>query len=358
MTDKWEVKKKDGKVYGPADTDTLIRWIEERRVLADDLVSPSGKNEWKKAEETPPFREIFAPSIPKEKKKEEIVCPQCGKKWPLGTVLCTNCGTHLKTGKQLRSAVSSPVLDSSPLVSVACIKQAFRILKEKPWNLAGITLVFFLVTIIPQRLPRIGFLLCLIINPVITVGFYTLCVKKARGEKAGINTLFSSFSFFFPSWAVVVLKNIITGVAGFFLIIPGIFFQLALSFSIFLVGDERKGPVQAIKESFHLTQDLRWKIMAIFVLGSLLNIIGVMALGVGVLFTFPLTFLALATLYNGVKTGEFEEARKFTNKKEILIALLPVLLFLVIFVLLLIVGFAKVLPLIKTLPKELPHLAK
>lgn len=112
--------------------------------------------------------------------------------------------------------------------------------------------------------------------------------------------------------------------------------------------------MEALKESFDLTQGLRWKILAIFVLGGLINILGVLALGVGILFTFPVSFLALATLYNGIKSGEFAEARYVTSKKEILLAFLPLVLFLGLLALLIVIGFAKVLPIFK----NITHMAK
>ncbi|NOZ63713.1 MAG: hypothetical protein GXO71_01990 [Caldiserica bacterium] len=207
--------RRDGKIYGPVDTSTLIQWIEEKRILAEDLISPVGKNMWRKAVDTPPFKEIFAPSLPGEaKKEEEIICPKCGKKWELDTVLCTNCGTNLKSGKQIKSVVSPLVQDaSSPsLISVLCIKEALRILKSNPWNLAGITFLYLLINGFAQHVPLLGWLVQLAVGPVLTLGFYTVCLKKVRGEESNINTLFSPFSFFVPSLVVVGLYGII--VAG------------------------------------------------------------------------------------------------------------------------------------------------
>ncbi len=353
--DKWEIKKTDGKIYGPVDTSTLIQWIEEKRVLADDLISPAGENRWGRAVDTPPFKEIFAPSIPgeviKEEEKEEIICPKCGKKWDTDTVLCTNCGTNLKSGKQINSIISPLVQGDSPpsLISVLCIKEALRILKSNPWNLAGITFLYFLVNGFTQQLPILGWLMQIAIGPVLTVGFYTVCLKKAKGEESNVNTLFTPFSFFVPTLVVVALYGIIVAVGNMFFLIPGIFFTVALSFSFFIVSERQSEPVEALRESFDLTQGLRWKILAIFVLGGLINILGLLALGIGILFTFPVTFLALATLYNGVKSGEFAEARYVTSKKEILLALLPVVILLGLMALLIVIGFAKILPLFKNI---------
>ena len=43
---KWKVRKADGTIYGPADTETLRRWIGERRIVAEDMLSNADKEEW------------------------------------------------------------------------------------------------------------------------------------------------------------------------------------------------------------------------------------------------------------------------------------------------------------------------
>ena len=53
------VKKAKGGVYGPVDTETIKRWIQEGRITSEDELSEEGKYNWKKVSE---FDE-FSPNI-------------------------------------------------------------------------------------------------------------------------------------------------------------------------------------------------------------------------------------------------------------------------------------------------------
>ena len=56
---KWTVKKPDGAVYDPADIETIKRWIQEKRVLPEDHISPEGWEEWRQVRSLPQFADLF-----------------------------------------------------------------------------------------------------------------------------------------------------------------------------------------------------------------------------------------------------------------------------------------------------------
>ena len=339
--EKWKVKKSDGKIYGPADTQTMGQWIREKRVLPTDLISPADKEEWTEASKIPDFQEFFG--ITQEKK--EIICPQCGKVWPQGTVLCTACGTNLKTGRKIRGYISSEETVAETL-SIKAIGEGLKILKESPLSFAGVTFLYFLILFVLEAISRrlqIGNLLILIILPVLTLGFFHYCLLRVKGEKAGIPALFYPFTFFFPAWGLVVLVRLMVFMGSLFFIVPGIILSLIFLFSYFILLENKGGVIHALKESIKLSEGLRWKILATWVLGSLINILGVLALGIGLIFTIPIAPLGTAYLYVQAKEGSLENARKVTTKKEILIALLPIVICGIIFVVIFLFGVLPVL---------------
>lgn len=81
------------------------------------------------------------------------------------------------------------------------------------------------------------------------------------------------------------------------LIVPGIIIGLALSFTLYLVVDKGLGPINAFKQSLVLTKGNRWKLFLLSLALLGLNILGLLALLVGLLVSVPITFLALMHAY-------------------------------------------------------------
>jgi len=82
-----------------------------------------------------------------------------------------------------------------------------------------------------------------------------------------------------------------------FLIVPGLYLALKYQFAPILVVDEKMGVMDAIKKSGEMTKG---KLMDLFLLSLALlfiNILGVLALGIGLLVSSPLSMLAYARVY-------------------------------------------------------------
>lgn len=58
----WMVKKADGIIYGPVDTETLRIWIQENRVLFEDYVSIEDE-EWNLVNSIPIFSDLFIDTL-------------------------------------------------------------------------------------------------------------------------------------------------------------------------------------------------------------------------------------------------------------------------------------------------------
>ncbi len=108
--------------------------------------------------------------------------------------------------------------------------------------------------------------------------------------------------------SVVSFLAVIVGLI--LLIVPGIIIGLALSFTLFLVIDKGLGPINAFKQSWKLTKGNRWKLFLLSLAFLGINILGMLALLVGLLVTVPVTFLALIHAYRvlSVETAPVSEA--------------------------------------------------
>lgn len=137
----------------------------------------------------------------------------------------------------------------------------------------------------------------LVLGPLSFGGLYAfLAATRDRRPEAGF--LFVAFQrCYWPS----VLANLLLSVAlmvGFaLLIIPGVFLAVRLAFVPYLVVDENRDPVDAMRESWRRTAPVAWTVFGAMLLAIPLGLVGLLLLIVGVVPAFIWINLALARLF-------------------------------------------------------------
>lgn len=63
MDKRWKIKKPDGNVYGPVDTITIKKWIQEKRISEQDYISPEDNETWQIIKSVQEFAEIIQQSF-------------------------------------------------------------------------------------------------------------------------------------------------------------------------------------------------------------------------------------------------------------------------------------------------------
>lgn len=109
--------------------------------------------------------------------------------------------------------------------------------------------------------------------------------------------LFKDHGLYLQYVVLSLLSNVLI-VAGYvFFIIPGIILCVMLHFAPLSLVNERKGFLHALRASREMTKGVRFKVFLFLVVSGIVNSLGVLCLGVGYLFTFPLTGIANAYVY-------------------------------------------------------------
>ncbi len=127
-----------------------------------------------------------------------------------------------------------------------------------------------------------------------TIGGYRIAIKQIRGETISVNDLIVPLDT--NALLAFLLTMLITLIASITII--GVFIAPALlMFVIPLCIERRLKPVDAVQQSYNmLKQD--WLLATLFYFCvSLLASLGMIALFIGVLITYPLLFLSVALLY-------------------------------------------------------------
>jgi uncharacterized membrane protein len=93
------------------------------------------------------------------------------------------------------------------------------------------------------------------------------------------------------------LLGLAVGIGLVLLIVPGVIFGLMFMFSTFLVIDRELAPIEALKESNRITYGHKWRLLGFTLVLLLINVLGALALLVGLLVTVPVSSLTFTHAY-------------------------------------------------------------
>lgn len=169
---------------------------------------------------------------------------------------------------------------------------AARFFIEKPIDSMGVKAVL-----------GIGFQ---IVNWYLTFNALGVSLKLIDDKEVSYADFWLPQSNFWFYVLATLLYGLIIGVGTLLLIVPGIIFGLMFMFYGYVMIEKNLGPIEALKESKRLTAGAKWDLFLFSLLAIGLNLLGVLALLVGVLVTMTITFIAMAHLYRQ-RTRALEE---------------------------------------------------
>ena len=85
------------------------------------------------------------------------------------------------------------------------------------------------------------------------------------------------------------------GFMGYVIIIA--YLSLKTNFFTYFIVDKDMGPIDALRESLTRTTGLEFELFTIYAILALLNLIGALLFGIGLLFTMPFSWLVVSIIY-------------------------------------------------------------
>jgi uncharacterized membrane protein len=86
-------------------------------------------------------------------------------------------------------------------------------------------------------------------------------------------------------------------------------FLIRLWFLAFVIVDTKAGPLEAIQQSWDISRGRTMELLGFFLLLIVLNVAGLICIGIGLLVTLPISGLALAHVYRNLKPRVAVESR-------------------------------------------------
>ncbi len=217
------------------------------------------------------------------------------------------------------------------------IKFGWETFKKRPWFFVGAACIFMIAQMVLQAvvsIPVIGSIVSVIGGVYVGMGVLRLSLRAHDSvADASFGVLWNAMSFWRYLGATLLKGLITTGpitvggiVVAISAVVAGISFPVTdfsqisafvipvlivgvlalawlvyararLTFVEYLVLDAGKGPMEAVKDSFRITQWSVGKLVLFMFALGILNILGALALLVGLLVTIPVSILATAHLY-------------------------------------------------------------
>lgn len=146
----------------------------------------------------------------------------------------------------------------------------------------------------------LGFIYTILVVGPTDYGVSFAHLKAARGDKLEIKDMFEAFQNYWNAVLANILVGAIVTVGFMLLIIPGIIFACKLIFTPYLVVDRKMEVIEAIKESWRMTNGHAWEVFFMGLLAILLSIAGLICFGVGIIVSIMWIRLAFASLYHSV----------------------------------------------------------
>lgn len=134
-------------------------------------------------------------------------------------------------------------------------------------------------------------------NVLISMGVIKISLKFCDQDQARFSDLFSAYPVFLKYLAGSILYGLIVLLGLLALIIPGVYLAVKYQFYDYLIVDKKMGPLEALKKSSQLTQGVKWNLLLFWLFLVALNALGLLALGIGLVATIIISWLATAYVY-------------------------------------------------------------
>lgn len=174
---------------------------------------------------------------------------------------------------------------------------------------------------IPTLLAILLFPVTFIVEIIVGIGLIKIILSFCDGQRPKFTTLFNAWGCFWKYIGAGILYCLIIGGTFVACVLPFVllsgamgnpcfafvFFTvafipatiLAIKFSLcyYFVIDKGLGPINALRASSRTTMGAKWSLFGFGILCSLINLLGVLCLGVGLFATFPTVMVAMAIVY-------------------------------------------------------------
>lgn len=143
--------------------------------------------------------------------------------------------------------------------------------------------------------------LLLLVSSQLAIGWIRAALSVYRGRPARLSELLHvDLELLFNYIICSLLCGFVVVCGLILLIVPGVLWAAKYCFAGFLVVDKNADPLSAMRRSAELTRPVRGQLILFGLALIGVNLLGAMALGIGLLLTLPVSLMAMFRVYNQI----------------------------------------------------------
>ncbi len=182
------------------------------------------------------------------------------------------------------------------------IKASWSILKGQFWKFVLVSIILSVVSSALSFFDDQGALIALVsflLQTYIALIWVLIGIRTVESKKLSLRSAIKEidFSLFFNFLVLAFIVWLIVIAGTLLLVIPGIIFAIALQYAGYYMVDKNIGIRASIKASWQGTKGSRWKLFLLLIVLFFINVLGILALGVGIFVTIPLSVLVMSHVY-------------------------------------------------------------
>lgn len=138
------------------------------------------------------------------------------------------------------------------------------------------------------------------VSIVIGMGMLRIFLNLHDGKEVSFGQLFQVWDRFWVYLGAVILSSIVIMFGFVLLVVPGIIWALKYSFVQYLAVDKKAGVMDTLRAAGEGTKGIKVDLLGFFIVIGLVNFVGVLALGIGMFVTIPMSSFAMAYVYRKI----------------------------------------------------------